>query len=186
MGSPIRPRSPRKEQGAASRRTKKWSHRNRPRSSPRSRSTSRPDRGLASSVIDAVKVNKSYGDNLLMANMSFSTPARRDHRRHRAQRRGQDDTVPHDHRRRETRQRRTEGRPERQACVCRAEPRFARHGAIGLAGDQRRQGNDQARQHRDEQPGVSFRVSDSPEQTSRNPSARSRAANEIACTWRGC
>ena len=172
----------------ASRRTKKWSPRNRPRSSPRSRSTSRPD-ALGERVIDAVKVNKSYGDNLLMANMSFSLPPG-----------GIIGVIGPNGAGKTTLFRMITGaeKPDsgelkvgpsvKLAYVeSRAATRSAPAKQSGLAGDQRWQGeNDQARQHRDEQPGVRFPLRIYRNRPSRNPSARFRAANEIACTWRGC
>jgi len=67
---------------------------------------------LGNEVIEFENVTKGFGNRLLIDNLSFKIrPARSSH--HRAQRRGQDDAVPHDHRPGEARQRHDQDRPHR-------------------------------------------------------------------------
>ncbi|CAA9424096.1 MAG: Energy-dependent translational throttle protein EttA, partial [uncultured Phycisphaerae bacterium] len=80
--------------------------------------------------------------------------ARRDRRHHRAERRGQDDAVPPDHRPGRAGRRRVPGGREREARVHGPEPRGAEGRRHDLARDQRRAGEDQARRRRDRQPGL--------------------------------
>jgi energy-dependent translational throttle protein EttA len=59
-----------------------------------------PGPRLGDVVVEFEGVSKAYGDRLLFEDLSFTTPARRDCRRHRAERRGQDDVAAADCRRR--------------------------------------------------------------------------------------
>ena len=59
---------------------------------------SRPGRASATSWSRPRSCSKGFGDNLLIEDLDFRLPARRHRRRHRPQRRRQDDAVPHDHR----------------------------------------------------------------------------------------
>ncbi len=62
-----------------------------------------PGPRLGDIVVEADDVQKAYGDNLLIDEMSFKLAARRHRRRDRTERRGQDHALPDDHRRRRSR-----------------------------------------------------------------------------------
>ncbi len=66
---------------------------------------------LGHEVIEFDNVSKSFGDRLLIDNLSFKVPAGRDRRHHRPERRRQVDAVPHDRRQGEARQRQRQDRP---------------------------------------------------------------------------
>jgi hypothetical protein len=68
---------------------------------------------LGNEVIEFKGVTKSFGDRVLIDNLSFKVPAGRHRRHHRPQRRRQVDAVPHDPGHREARQRRGEDRQDR-------------------------------------------------------------------------
>jgi ATPase subunit of ABC transporter with duplicated ATPase domains len=58
---------------------------------------------LGNEVIEFKGVTKSFGDRVLIDNLSFKVPAGRHRRHHRPQRRRQVDAVPHDPGHREAR-----------------------------------------------------------------------------------
>ena len=68
-----------------------------------SRSTFRPARASATWSSRPRTSRKAYGDNLLIDDLDLHAPAGRHRRRHRPQRRGQDDALPDDHRPGDTR-----------------------------------------------------------------------------------
>ena len=57
-----------------------------------------PGERLGDTVIDVEGLSKAYGDRLLIDESVLQAAARRHRRHHRAERRGQDHAVPHDHR----------------------------------------------------------------------------------------
>ncbi len=68
---------------------------------------------LGNEVIEFENVTKSFGDRLLIDNLSFKVPAGRHRRHHRPQRRRQVDAVPHDPGQGEARLGRGEDRQDR-------------------------------------------------------------------------
>ena len=74
---------------------------------------------------------------------------RRHRRHHRAQRRGQDDAVPHDHRQGEARRRQDHDRPHRAAGGRRPDARIAAQRQDRVGGDQQRPGHPHRRPLRD-------------------------------------
>ena len=110
-----------------------------------------PGPRLGDVVINAKGLRKGYGDNLLMDDVDVHAAARRHRRRDRAERRRQDDPVPHDPGPREARRRRAEDRRDGRALLRRPVAREAGRRALGLGGDLgRRQGPGDGRQARDE------------------------------------
>ena len=85
-----------------------------------------PGPHLGDLVVRAEGVRKGYGDNLLMEDLNFDLPTRRHRRRHRPQRRRQDDAVPHDRRPGEARRRHAARRRHGAARLRRSEPRRPR------------------------------------------------------------
>ena len=112
----------------ASRATRRcWPRSRRRRSATTSaRSPSRPGPRLGDVVIEAKGLRKGYGDNLLMDDVELHPAARRHRRRHRPERRRQDDALPHDRRPGEARRRRAQGRRDGGALLRRPEPRQPR------------------------------------------------------------
>ena len=94
-----------------------------------SRSRSPPGPRLGDLVVEAEASRKGYGDRLLFEDLDFAPAARRHRRRHRPQRRRQDDAVPHDHRPGEARRRHAPRRRHRAARLRRPVPRRARRRA---------------------------------------------------------
>ena len=103
--------------------------------------------------------------------------ARRHRRRHRPERRGQDDAVPHDHRPGEARQRRAARRRDGEPVLRGPEPRHPRSDQERLGGDlgRRRSSSSSA-------PGRSPRAPTSPRSTSRAPTSRSGWATSRAAS----
>ena len=82
---------------------------------------------------------KGYGDHLLIEDLTFDLPPRRHRRRHRPQRRRQDDAVPHDRRPGEAgRRHAARSATTVRAGLRRPEPRRARRRQDRLRGDHRR------------------------------------------------
>ena len=104
-----------------------------------------PGPRLGDVVIEARDVAKGFGDRLLFENLNFRPAAGRHRRRHRPQRRRQDDFIPPHHRPGEARRRHLPHRRHRQARLCRPEPR-ARCGEDPLGRDHRRPGAARTRQ----------------------------------------
>ncbi len=100
----------------------------------------------------------------------------RHRRRHRPERRRQDDPLQDDHGPRDARRRRPEGGRDGRPLLRRPEPRPARPDEDGLGGDLRRRGEDHGRPPRDERAAPGARCSTSRGPTSRSGSATSPAA----------
>ena len=112
-------------------------------------------------------------------------PAAGRHRRHhRAERRGQDDAVPHADRRREAGCGHDPHRPDRADRLRRPVARQARRHEDRLAGDLRRPGHHQGRQLRDGLARLRRAASTSAATSSSSRSASCRAASATACTSR--
>ena len=91
----------------------------------RSRSTSRPARASGDVVVEAEQPQQGLRRPPADRGPHLHAAAGRHRRRHRPQRRGQDDAVPHDRRPGEARRRRAAGRRDRRARLRRPEPRRA-------------------------------------------------------------
>ena len=81
---------------------------------------------LGDQVIEFTGVRKAYGDRLLDGRRQLPHPAGRDRRHHRAERRGQDDAVPHDRGQGTARRRHDLDRLDREARGGRSDARVAR------------------------------------------------------------
>ena len=132
------------------------------------------------------RLKKAYGDKLLFEDLDLLAAARRHRRRDRAERRGQDDAVPHDRRPGAARRRRAEGRRDGAARLRRSEPRRARPAEDRVSGNQRRAGRDPGRQAARSTRGPTCRGSTSAAPISRRRWATSRAASATGCTWPSC
>ena len=105
-----------------------------------------PGPRLGGVVIESRGVTKSYGDRILMENLSFSLPAGRDRRDHWSERRRQDHALAIDHRAGEAGFRNnTDGR-NGQNGLRRPEPRHPRSGEDHLGSDFRKTGHPPAGQ----------------------------------------
>ena len=98
VGAPEPQGPPDQAEGAPGRTTRRCSPRSATSSSTRSRSTSRPGRGSATSWSRPTDLRKGFGDRLLIEDLSFKLPRGGIVGVIGAQRRRQDDAVPHDHR----------------------------------------------------------------------------------------
>ncbi len=112
--------------------------------------------------------------------------AGRHRRRHRPERRRQDDAVPDDHRPGKAGCRHDPRRRNGQARLCRPEPRRARSVEDRLGRDFRRRRSGQARQVRSQHARLLRRRSTSAAATSSRRSATSPAVSATACIWPRC
>ena len=94
-----------------------------------------PGPRLGDVVVDAEHLTKGYGDRVLIDDLSFAIPRGAIVGVDRAERRGQDDTRPDDHRRGEARHGRDPRRRDGGARLRRPEPRCARRKEDRLGGD---------------------------------------------------
>ena len=117
-----------------------------------------PGPRLGGTVIEANQLRKAFGNRLLIDDAKLQAAARRDRRRDRAERGGQDDAVPDDHRAGPPGWRGAEGRRDGEARLCRPEPRQPRPGQDRLAGDQRGHGRHLPGQAGGAVPGLCGRV----------------------------
>ena len=103
-----------------------------------------PGERLGQTVIEIEHLSKGYGDRLLIDDLSFKLPPGGIVGVIGAERRRQDDALPHDHRRGEARRRHDRTRRDRASRLCRPEPRRPRARQDGVGGDLRRPGHHQA------------------------------------------
>ena len=104
---------------------------------------------LGDEVIEFKDVCKGYGDRLLIDNLSFNVPARRDRRHHRPERRRQVDAVPDDHRHGKAGPGRDRHRPDRASSPSSTSRANAARRQDRVGGDLRRPGHPHRRQVRD-------------------------------------
>ena len=145
-----------------------------------------PGPRLGNIVIEAEELRKGYGNTRADRGAELQAAAGRDRRRHRAERRGQDDSVPHDHRAGDAGRGRVAHRRDGEAGLCGSVARQPGSGQDGLAGDQRRRGGDLPRQAGDRSRAPIRRRSTSRARTSRRRSASCRAVSATGCIWRRC
>ena len=139
---------------------------------------------LGNEVIEFKNVSKSFGDRLLIDNLSFKVPAGRHRRHHRPQRRRQVDAVQADRRQGKAGQRRSRRSAQTvQDGLRRPAPRRAGQRQDRVGRRLRRPRHHQRRQVPDGQPRLLRAASTSTAATSRRRSARCRAASAAACTW---
>ena len=138
LGAPEPQGPPDEAEGAPGATTRRWSPRSATSSSTRSRSTSRPGPRLG----DVGRRGRGPAQGLRRPaadrGPAFSLPRGGHRRRHRPQRRGQDDAVPDDHRPGAARRRHAAHRRDRRARLRRPVARRARPRQDGLGGDLRR------------------------------------------------
>ena len=178
--------APRQEQGPHRQATRRWSP-SRPKTRDEEIEISiPPGPRLGNVVIDAEDVTKAFGDKLLFEDLTSRLPPGGDRRHHRAQRRGQDDALPHDHRAGDARRRRHPGRRDRQARLRRPEPR--RSTPRRPSGQEITDGADfiQLGSREMNCRARTWAASTSPAPTSRRRSASSPAASATACTSPRC
>ena len=138
---------------------------------------------LGNEVFEFTNVSKSFGDRVLIDNLSFKVPRRRHRRHHRPQRRRQVDAVQADRRQGKARHGRGEDRLHREDGLRRPAPRRTGQQQDGVGRHLRRPGHPQRRQVPDGQPRLLRAASTSTAATSKRRSARCRAASAAACTW---
>ena len=103
---------------------------------------------LGQNVIDFESLTKGFGNNLLIDDLTFKLPRRRDRRRDRPERGGQDHAVSHDHGAGQAGLRNDQGRRIGAAWICRSIARYARRQEKRVGGDFRRARSAPARQAR--------------------------------------
>ena len=101
-------------------------------------------------MVIAEHLKKGFGENLLIDDLDFRLPQRRHRRRHRPERRRQDDAVPHDRRPGEARRRRAQGRRDGEAGLRRSVARGDRARQERVAADLARRRVPRVRQAEDQ------------------------------------